>query len=75
MIPEDDSRHSIEFKDHYVIQPDFTWWNKKSHLIGKGGNVCPDGFSYKSDTNNEWLSVDDIKGLVKDFQAAHPEYR
>lgn len=75
MIPEDDARHTIEFKDHYVIQPDFIWWTKKTHLIGKGGTLCPDGFSYKSDTNSEWLSIDDIKGFVKDFQTEHPEYK
>jgi len=75
MIPEDDARHTIEFKTYFVIQPDFVWWNKKAHLIERGGKVCADGFSYKSDTNNEWLSVDDIRGLVKDFQAEHPESR
>jgi UDP-N-acetylglucosamine 4,6-dehydratase len=75
MIPEDDARHTINFKDHYVIQPDFAWWTKKTHLIEKGGNVCDDGFSYKSDTNSEWLSVDDIRGLVMDFLAEHPEFR
>jgi UDP-N-acetylglucosamine 4,6-dehydratase len=75
MIPEDDARHSIDFKDHYVIQPDFIWWNKKGHLLDDGGKLCPDGFSYKSDTNSEWLSIDDIKGLVEEFKVEHPEYR
>lgn len=75
MIPEDDARHTLEFKDYFVIQPDFVWWDKKGHLIGKGGKVCPDGFSYKSDTNSEWLSVEDIKGFVKEFQAEYPEYK
>ncbi|MCX6985632.1 MAG: UDP-N-acetylglucosamine 4,6-dehydratase (inverting) [Lentisphaerae bacterium] len=75
MIPEDDARHTIEFKTYFVIQPDFVWWNKKDHLLDNGGKLCPDGFSYKSDTNSEWLSINDIKGFVKDFQAEHPEYK
>jgi UDP-N-acetylglucosamine 4,6-dehydratase len=75
MIPEDDARHTIEFKTYFVIQPDFVWWDKKSHLLKDGGKVCPDGFSYKSDTNSEWLSVDDIKGFVEDFLKEHPEYK
>lgn len=74
MIPEDDARHTIEFKTYFVIQPDFVWWNKKDHLLDNGGKLCPDGFSYKSDTNSEWLSINDIKGFVKDFQTEHPEY-
>ncbi|HPN84223.1 MAG TPA: polysaccharide biosynthesis protein, partial [Victivallales bacterium] len=75
MIPEDEARHSIEFGDHYVIQPDFVWWNKKEHLLDKGGKICPDGFSYKSDTNTEWLSIKDLKKLVDEFLKEHPEYR
>lgn len=29
MIMEDDARHTVEFDDHYVIQPEFPWWSKK----------------------------------------------
>lgn len=75
MIPEDDARHTVEFEKYFVIQPDFAWWDKKSHLLKNGGKVCPDGFSYKSDTNSEWLSVDDLRGFVKEFQREHPEYK
>ncbi len=67
MIPEDDARHTIEFKNYYVIQPDFVWWDKKDRLLEKGGKACPDGFSYKSDTNKDWLSVEDIRKLVDEF--------
>ncbi len=74
MIPEDEARHSIEFKDHYVIQPDFIWWDKKSYHIEKGGKPCQDGFSYRSDNNSEWLSLNDIKKLVMEFLKEHPEY-
>ncbi|HWI47284.1 MAG TPA: UDP-N-acetylglucosamine 4,6-dehydratase (inverting), partial [Rummeliibacillus sp.] len=27
MITEDDARHTIEFDDYYVIQPEFNWWS------------------------------------------------
>ncbi len=67
MIPEDEARHSMEFDDHYVIQPDFVWWDKKDNLMGKGGRPCRDGFSYRSDNNTEWLSVEDIRRLVADL--------
>jgi UDP-N-acetylglucosamine 4,6-dehydratase len=75
MIPEDDARHTVEFKKYFVIQPDFAWWDKKGNLLDNGGKLCPDGFSYKSDTNSEWLSIDDIKGFITDFQSEHPEYK
>jgi UDP-N-acetylglucosamine 4,6-dehydratase len=75
MIPEDEARHTIEFDDHYVIQPDFVWWTKKDYLMEKGGRICADGFSYKSDTNTDWLSPEDIRKLVEEFIKEHPEYK
>jgi UDP-N-acetylglucosamine 4,6-dehydratase len=74
MIPEDEARHTVEFDDYFVIQPDFPWWNSEYLLLDKGGKVCPDGFSYKSDTNSQWLSVEDLKATVDAFLAEHPEF-
>ena len=75
MISEDDSRHTIEFDDYYVIQPDFSWWAKQDDLLAKGGIQCKDGFSYKSDTNTEWLTVEEIKEVVEEFIEEHQEYK
>ena len=75
MISEDDARNTIEFKDYYVIQPEFSWWGCQKDLIASGGVKCQDGFSYRSDTNTEWLSVEKIKQLIEEFIASHPEYK
>ncbi|WP_249663937.1 polysaccharide biosynthesis protein, partial [Lysinibacillus sp. D4B1_S16] len=61
MIMEDDARHTREFYTYYVIQPQFSWW---SHDYVTEGNTLPDGFSYKSDNNTNWLTIDDLKGLI-----------
>lgn len=61
MIPEDDARRSIEYEHHYVIQPAFPWW--RSDLSWNGGRAVPEGFSYSSDNNAEWLSVEDLRRL------------
>ncbi len=71
MIPEDESRHTIEFEDHFVIEPDFYWWTGGQLLRKKGGTPCPDGFSYRSNNNTKWLSVDDIRKLVDDYAKEH----
>lgn len=63
MIPEDESRRTLEFETHYVIQPDQDWWNERDPLKGQG-TPCEDGFSYSSGTNTEWLSVEDIRNLI-----------
>ncbi|MEC2077895.1 UDP-N-acetylglucosamine 4,6-dehydratase (inverting) [Metabacillus fastidiosus] len=61
MIMEDDARHTLEFDTYYVIQPEFPWWSED---VMQDGKVLPDGFKYTSDTNTEWLSVEELKKLV-----------
>lgn len=73
MIPEDDARHTIEFPDHFVIQPDFEWWMTRRHKLPDGGQPCPEGFSYRSDTNDRWLTVAELEKLLVAFLVEHPE--
>ena len=30
MIPIDDAREQLEFEDYYIIQPDFSFWERRS---------------------------------------------
>ena len=65
MVPEDDARMTIEFEDHYTIQPSHSFWNPKDFLDGRPGNPCPDGFRYSSDSNTWWLTDEEIAELVE----------
>jgi UDP-N-acetylglucosamine 4,6-dehydratase len=65
MIGEDDARLTLEFKDHFVIQPSHSFWSHKDYLAGKPeGRQCADGFSYVSDTNPWYLNDAEIKDMV-----------
>lgn len=64
MIMEDDARHTIEFDDYYVIQPELAWW-PQGQL--NGGKALPDGFAYTSDNNNEWLNIEQLRDLVEEM--------
>ena len=68
LIPEDDARRTIDFKDHFVIQPSHSFWNHKDFLNGRAGKPCPDGFRYSSDTNPWWLTDPEIAKLVAQVQ-------
>ncbi|SDK04027.1 UDP-N-acetylglucosamine 4,6-dehydratase (inverting) [Sediminibacillus albus] len=63
MITEDDARRTLEYNSYYVIQPEFSWW---SNIYELEGEKLPEGFKYTSDTNTDWLSVDDLKILVEE---------
>ncbi|MFY0520177.1 UDP-N-acetylglucosamine 4,6-dehydratase (inverting) [Lysinibacillus sp. UGB7] len=63
MIMEDDARHTLEFDDYYVIQPELAWFAKEQL---NGGEALPDGFAYTSDNNTEWLTIEQLELLVKE---------
>lgn len=63
IIPEDDARRTLEFDDFYLIQPDFYWWSDISYNNGK---KLPDGFKYSSNTNDWWLTIEELQQMIKD---------
>lgn len=68
MCPLDDSHLTIEFKDHYVIRPTITFMTPVDYLmnmLGEKGASVSDGFEYNSGTNPHFLSVDEIRKLVR----------
>ncbi len=68
LVPVDDARNSLEFQDHFVIEPTYHWWTKVDPLKDLHGKRCPDGFSYTSDNNAQWLSIQEIQEMVRPFE-------
>lgn len=68
MVTEDDARNTLAFDDHYAIYPllDRQQIQKKSCQLQ--GERCPEGFGYRSDTNQAWLSPKDLRGIVSRLQ-------
>jgi UDP-N-acetylglucosamine 4,6-dehydratase len=67
MVPSDEAHATMEFDDFYVIQPLLSWWMDraaKTPYLQKGRKV-PDGFSYSSEKNHEWLKVDELRRLAE----------
>ena len=64
MIPEDDARLTLEFDDHYIVQPSHHFWNADDYQTERGGVPCADGFRYGSDTNTWWLTDVEMAELV-----------
>ena len=61
MVPEDDARKTLEFDDFYLIKPEYSDWGKGGL---NGGRKVPDSFSYTSDKNDWWLSIEEIRDLI-----------
>lgn len=63
MISADDSRNTLEFPAHYIIQPTFNWWSERNNHTK--GQLVQAGFEYHSGNNKEWLTVSQIRALLK----------
>lgn len=65
MCPKDDSHLTIEFGDHYVIAPSITFWGSENDFSqdarGESGNPVEQGFEYNSGSNDDFLSVEQLK--------------
>jgi len=63
MITADDARYTLEYKDYYVIKPDFRYFERRFQE-GKGRPV-PEDFEYNS-LNNPWrLKPEELRKLIK----------
>tara|TARA_B100000941_G_C28460478_1_gene530460 strand:+ start:159 stop:1157 length:999 start_codon:yes stop_codon:yes gene_type:complete len=68
MVSVGDSINTIEFKNSYIICPqsENILWDKNLHLKSKkGSKKFKENFSYNSGTNDNFLSVNQIKNLLK----------
>lgn len=63
MIPVDDGRASLEFPDHFVIKPNFPWWDEQRHQ-GASQLSSPDGFYYGSDNNQIWVDDRQLEMMI-----------
>jgi len=63
MIGEDDSPYTFEYDDYYKILPAINNWSSSKKLI-KNGIKVEDGFSYTSDNNKEWMSVETLQEWI-----------
>lgn len=66
MISRDDSLHTLEFDDHYVITPSINFIIDNSYEtngLGEVGQAVEQGFKYTSDSNPCFLSIDELQEL------------
>ena len=63
MISIEDAAHTYEYRSNYKILPAIHEWSKDPTRINGGRLVSPE-FSYTSDNNTEWMSIDNLREWV-----------
>jgi FlaA1/EpsC-like NDP-sugar epimerase len=64
MIGVEDSYYTYEYKEHYKILPAIHEWHKDFKRI-KDGKLVPEGFTYCSDNNSEWMKIDELRSWIE----------
>lgn len=65
MVTRDDARRTLEFNDHYLIQPDFKFWIRR--FDNDSGKPVPEDFEYNSGTNSWWLTIEELREMIKNI--------
>jgi len=60
MIAPEDAPHTYEYDEYYKILPAIHGWSKDPERINGGKLVAAD-FTYRSDNNHEWMSVEELR--------------
>jgi UDP-N-acetylglucosamine 4,6-dehydratase/5-epimerase len=60
MIGVEDAPYTYEYEEHFKILPQIHGWSNDMNRI-KQGALVREGFSYSSDNNTEWMTVDELR--------------
>jgi UDP-N-acetylglucosamine 4,6-dehydratase (inverting) len=62
LLTEEESKHSREFDEFFVIDSEHPFWSERAY---PGGERLPEGFQYRSDTNRCWLSAGELRQIIE----------
>jgi UDP-N-acetylglucosamine 4,6-dehydratase/5-epimerase len=72
MCPVDDSYHTFEYDDHFVIAPTIIFSSRSNdftrNAIGEIGKSVEHGFEYNSQNNPHFMTVEEIKAFNLEAQ-------
>lgn len=64
LLTEEEARHAKEFDSFFVVEPEHPFWKQCSF---EGGAPLPEGFKFASDSNDLWLTKEEINRMVSEF--------
>jgi UDP-N-acetylglucosamine 4,6-dehydratase len=70
LVSDDESRNTLETEEMFVIQPAHPWWKAENWMHA---TKLPEGFRYSSDTNERWLTRQELEELMAPEAAAAEE--
>lgn len=66
LLTEDEARHTVATEHGFVIVPEYVSWPMRDH---GPLDELPQGFRYSSDTNDEWVTIDELREMASEVKA------
>ncbi|MBC3465575.1 UDP-N-acetylglucosamine 4,6-dehydratase (inverting) [Pseudomonas sp. RW10S2] len=63
MISAEDAHYTYEYLEHFKILPAINGWSNCEKRI-KDGRQVPEGFTYASDSNSQWMSDEELEAWI-----------
>lgn len=79
MICAEDARRTFEYEGYYKIFPELQFLQDRyTQIVERDQDIsapkqCPDGFTYSSDSNKEWMSVEALNEWLRRSEQASSE--
>ncbi|PPK87980.1 UDP-N-acetylglucosamine 4,6-dehydratase (inverting) [Neolewinella xylanilytica] len=64
MITPSDSFYTYDMGKYYAILPSVPKWDMEAFKEQFGAELVPNGFSYNSGTNTEWVTVEELRTFI-----------
>jgi UDP-N-acetylglucosamine 4,6-dehydratase/5-epimerase len=77
LISEDEARTTIETEDMYVVQAAESLWTTGGfgREWAQRGKLLEDGFRFASNTNTDWLDLEQISKIIAPIESAYTQNR
>jgi len=73
LISEDEARTVVEMEDMYIVQPaEAFWFGREWENMGK---LLKDDFRYASNTNSEWLTLQELSEIIQPIEQEYYKQR
>jgi UDP-N-acetylglucosamine 4,6-dehydratase len=76
LISEDEARTTVELEDMFVVMPAMSL-PIRSVPLGRDWEACgkplPDGFRFASNTNPQWLTIEQIQDIIAPIEEAYEQ--
>ena len=67
MITKSDSFFTYDLGKYYVILPSISPWDIKDYIENFKADKVPEGFSYNSGQNTDWVGAEDLRKLIINY--------